>query len=262
MALFRTWSPRGALVAFGVPAAFVATAVAQGLPLAPAQATSAQATSALSTTTTAVARDFSVHRAAVLDARRIVHRAFTVNTDDPVAFLTIDDGVVKDHKALAYVRAHQVPITAFVSTWTVKDRADYFTQITQWGSIQNHSATHASFARRTTDLDHEICYSQRFLDRTFGVRPWMIRPPYGAGAENATVLRTAMKCGVREVVLWDAYVHEGTLSSTRPLAPGTVVLLHFSKNLVRDLRVAMAALDEAGLSPANLADYLPRPAAR
>ena len=258
-------TPRAALVALGVPAAFAGMWALLALPSAAQASTSTDTTTATilaapaAVTTT---RDFSVHRAAVLDARRIVDRAFVVDTEDPVAFITIDDGVVKDEHALALVRESQVPITAFVSTWTVKDRADYFTAITEWGSIQNHTATHANLTEDTTDLRHELCYSQKFFKRTFGERPWILRPPYGAGAEESDVLRTAMTCGMSDVVLWDALVQDGAVSSSRPIEAGSVLLLHFTDELHNDLRAALDAIEAAGLQPANLADYLPRPSTK
>jgi peptidoglycan/xylan/chitin deacetylase (PgdA/CDA1 family) len=127
--------------------------------------------------------------------------SFRMPTTDRVAFITIDDGVTKDARGLRYVEATRLPVTAFVSAWTVKDRARYFQRITRWGSVQNHSATHATLARSSTDLDHEICYTQRKLARDFGTRPWMLRPPYGAGSSRQEVQVTAASasssCGTR-----------------------------------------------------------------
>jgi peptidoglycan/xylan/chitin deacetylase (PgdA/CDA1 family) len=186
--------------------------------------------------------------------------SFNVASTDRVGFITIDDGVTKDMRGLRYVEDNRVPVTAFVSAWTVKDRARYFQRITRWGSVQNHSATHASMARSSTDLDHEICYTQRALARSFGAKPWMLRPPYGAGYSRQETQLTAARCGISDIVMWDAVVEDGRLTEVgNGLRPGAIVLLHFTPRLEKDLRAAVRALRKAGLAPADLADYLPPP---
>ena len=44
--------------------------------------------------------------------------------------------------------------------------------------------------------------------------------------------------------------------ATGELRPGSILLLHFGPDLARDLRAATRAIESAGLTPANLADYL------
>ena len=180
----------GVVVALGVPAAFVATAVALGL--ASTVTASGATTSASNPRSTApsmapnsAGRSGAGLRPAVASAQV----TFRISTSDPVAFITIDDGIVKDPDALAFVRSQHLPVTAFVTAWTMKDQGDYFRSITQWGSIQNHSATHASLTDPATDLDHETCYASREIARDTGARPWMYRPPYGAGYDRAEIGR-------------------------------------------------------------------------
>lgn len=187
--------------------------------------------------------------------------SYSVKTKDPVAFITIDDGVHRPDDALAYVRSQQLPITAFLTTWTVGSHADYFTDITEWGSVQNHTVNHASFDKSDTNLNTEICKAQRILRKDFGARPWMLRPPYGAGADRSDVKTTAAGCGVNQIVMWDASVNRGKVAKARgELRPGSIVLLHFRPELKSDLEAAVRAIRKAGLRPANLADYLTRPA--
>ncbi len=187
--------------------------------------------------------------------------SYSVKTKDPVAFITIDDGVHRPDDALAYVRSQQLPVTAFLTTWTVGSNAAYFTDITEWGSVQNHTVSHASFDKSDTSLSIEICKAQRILRKDFGSRPWMLRPPYGAGADRTDVKRTAQGCGINQIVMWDASVNRGKVAKARgELLPGSIVLLHFRPELKSDLEAAVRAIREAGLRPANLADYLTRPA--
>ncbi len=186
--------------------------------------------------------------------------SYRMPVNDRVVFITIDDGVKKDKAGLRYVERTKLPVTSFISAWAVKDSARYFTRISRWGSIQNHSATHASMARSSTDLEHEICYTQRALARDFGEKPWLMRPPYGAGSKRMEVQVTAARCGISDIVMWDAVVDSGQVSSANDrLRPGSIILLHFTPSLEKDLKAAVRAARKAGLTPASLADYLPRP---
>jgi peptidoglycan/xylan/chitin deacetylase (PgdA/CDA1 family) len=256
MAVFRA---RAVAVAAGVPATFALLAglLTVASPITVATAAEPQALTA-DVTAGVRAAPWSVTRGLVQSARPPMSVSFTVLSADQVAFITIDDGVTKDMRGLRFVEANKLPVTAFVSAWTVKDRARYFERITRWGSVQNHSATHASLARSSTDLDHEICYTQRALAKSFGTKPWMLRPPYGAGYDRMETQITAARCGISEFVMWDAVVEDGRLTEVgNGLRPGAIVLLHFTPRLEKDLKVAVKAMRAAGLTPADLADYLP-----
>lgn len=182
-----------------------------------------------------------------------------VTTTDKVIFLTVDDGMEQDPAALRLVRERQVPITAFLTQWTVPGHEDYFRAMTRYGSIQNHSMTHRSFAKPETNLRWEICETQHRYRQAFGYRPWLLRPPYGEGAERSDVLSTAASCGIESVVLWDVVVSQGGAHIewwSEGLRPGDIVLLHFTGDLGDSLATILAMADEAGLTPASLADYL------
>lgn len=238
-------------VALGVPMTFAAVAVVL------AMSTPHPAARADERTVRLV--PFSVTLADPRTDHRPVPVTYRVSTTDRVAFITIDDGVHKPDDALAFVEARALPVTAFLTSWTVKDRAEYFRRLTAWGSIQNHSASHASLAAGDTDLFHEICYAQRALDRDFGSMPWMMRPPYGEGSDLFGAHVLARRCGVQEFVMWDASISNGHLRlATGRLNPGSILLLHFGPDLADDLRVATRAIEAANLRPASLADYLSR----
>ena len=258
MAVFRA---RALAVAAGVPAAFAVLAGLLTVATPITSATAAEGAAApAAVPADASAAEFSVTRDLVRSSRPPMNVTFRTTTADPVVFITIDDGVTKDRRGLAYVEKTQLPVTAFLSAWTIKDRARYFERITAWGSVQNHSATHASLARSSTDLDHEICYTQRALTRDFGTPPWMMRPPYGAGYDRQLAQVTAARCGITEFVMWDAVVDKGRLTQAgKGLRPGSIILLHFTRNLEKDLKAAVRAARKAGLTPANLDDYLPAP---
>lgn len=184
---------------------------------------------------------------------------YRVETREPVVFITVDDGIYKDLDARRLIEKRQIPVTSFVTAWTVKDRARYFERVSSQGSIQNHSATHSSFSLLSTDLDHELCYTQRKLRRDFGSTPWMMRPPYGAGADSPRVRAVARRCGIERIVMWDTVIDNGVASyRDGRLRPGSIMLLHFGPDLEQDLRTALRIARKAGLRPADLAAYLPR----
>ena len=185
---------------------------------------------------------------------------YRVATKDPVAFITIDDGIVKSIAARDYIEKNQIPITTFITTAQIKDRAAYFERVSRWGSIQNHTTTHQSFASPRTNVKQQLCGAQKTITSTFGTKPWMMRPPYGAAADTKRVRLAADACSIRDIVMWDAYVWFGRVAfKDGELKPGSIILLHFTSSLPEDLRIAMRLMKRAGLTPANLADYLQAP---
>lgn len=188
---------------------------------------------------------------------------YRVDTKDPVVFITIDDGIITSGSALAYVEQRRIPITSFLTSAQVtKAKARYFKRISRWGSVQNHTTTHASLATSDAGLiRRQVCPVQGDFKRTFGERPWMLRPPYGAGPSGWTLHSVVKGCGIADIVMWDTVVDQGRLSSRYGdgLQPGSVILLHYTSNLETDLKVAVRAARARGLRPANLADYLTTP---
>lgn len=191
---------------------------------------------------------------------------YRVNTEDPVVFITIDDGIVTSQSGLDYVRKHRIPITSFLTSSQVTDtKVRYFERISQWGSVQNHTTTHASLATSDAGLiKSQVCPVQVDFRRTFGAKPWMLRPPYGAGPDGHALHEVARQCHITDIVMWDTVVEQGRISYRYGdgLKPGSVILLHYSANLAVDLKVAVSAARARGLHPANLADYLTAPPKR
>lgn len=191
---------------------------------------------------------------------------YQVKAKDNVVFITIDDGIVTPAEALAYVEKHEIPITSFLTASEVtKSKAKYFARISQWGSIQNHTTAHASLNTSDSSLiHHQVCPVQTAYRKEFGTKPWMLRPPYGAGPHNMTMQSVVNECGINHIVMWDAVVDKGQLTTWNGgrLVPGSVILLHYTANLAWDLKVAVSAARAQGYRPANLADYLAPPKGR
>ena len=209
----------------------------------------------------ALATAFALAPAASAQALPVTYR---VDTKDPVVFITIDDGIVTSSAGLVYVEKHRIPITSFLTSSQVTDsKVRYFERISRWGSVQNHTTAHASLATSDAALiKSQVCPAQVDFRRTFGTKPWMLRPPYGAGPEGHVLHDVVRRCHISDIVMWDTVVEQGRISYRYGdgLNPGSVILLHYSANLATDLKVAVTAARARGLKPANLADYLTPPA--
>ena len=217
----------------------------------------------LVTVALAIAATLTIAPLASAQAMPVTYR---VDTKDPVVFITIDDGIVTSQAGLDYVEKHRIPITSFLTSSQVTDsKVHYFERISRWGSVQNHTTTHASLATSDEGLiKSQVCPVQVDFRRTFGIKPWMLRPPYGAGPDGHTLHQVVRRCHITDIVMWDTVVEQGRISYRYGdgLKPGSVILLHYSANLAADLKVAVSAARARGLRPANFADYLTAPVKR
>ena len=188
---------------------------------------------------------------------------YSVKTEDPVFFITVDDGFFDEapaQKALEVIQDNQIPVTTFLTESVLSESTnDYFTDVTSYGgSIQNHTVKHGSFAVPETDVKWEICTAQEALEKRFGSRPWMLRPPYGAAANEPHVATAAEHCGVNRIVMWNVLVDENEVQYVAaPLKPGDIVLFHWNDPyLAEGLEQVLKLGREQGLTPAPLEDYL------
>ncbi|WP_432134966.1 MULTISPECIES: polysaccharide deacetylase family protein [unclassified Streptomyces] len=189
----------------------------------------------------------------------------TVPTKDKVVFLTIDDGAEKDPAFLRMMRELDVPYTAFLSDYLVKEDYGYFKKMQRAGiTLNNHTLHHPylpalSYARQK----REICGMQDVIEKHYGKRPLLFRPPYGN--YNQDTLRAAKSCGVKYAPLWDEEVfvdHWEYREWDRDLHPGDIVLTHFRgrndwKGTMPDMvRRFLDMVTAKGYAVARLEDYL------
>ncbi|MEU8523681.1 polysaccharide deacetylase family protein [Streptomyces sp. NBC_01216] len=183
-----------------------------------------------------------------------------VDTEDPVVFITIDDGWYHDPAAAAILLERHVPASLFVLPGAYSYDSGYFRALLDHGPsrVENHTVNHPDL----TTLDAagqkaEICGARdRHLAR-FGDGPRLLRPPYGT--YDAATRTAARACGAKALVTW---THDLTTWGEQPpptprLEAGDIVLLHFTESLAADLTRTLAAADAAGLKPAPLRDHLP-----
>ncbi|WP_432983860.1 polysaccharide deacetylase family protein [Dactylosporangium sp. CA-233914] len=182
-----------------------------------------------------------------------------IPTDQPVAFLTIDDGWVKRPEALELLRESGVKVTLFLTINAIKDNPGYFKQLQAAGAdIEAHTITHPNLKGKSYDFQkREICGSADQLGTMYGHRPKLFRPPFGD--KDATTMKVARDCGLQAGFFWKETVDKGTVryQEGHGVQKGDIILMHFRDRFVDDFIASLQAIAAAGLTPALLIDYLP-----
>jgi peptidoglycan/xylan/chitin deacetylase (PgdA/CDA1 family) len=175
-----------------------------------------------------------------------------------VAFITIDDGWLKDPGVVTMLRAAHIPFTMFLTTDAIKSDPGYFRTLQGLGGvIEDHTVTHPKLSTESyAQQVHEICANRATLTSLYGRAPVIMRAPYGLADDDTR--RAAASCGIRSNVFWDEYAITGTVTWQRPggIHPGDMVLMHFDKYLRANLLAALIAFHKAGITPALLENYL------
>jgi peptidoglycan/xylan/chitin deacetylase (PgdA/CDA1 family) len=179
-----------------------------------------------------------------------------VETTDPVVFLTIDDGWTREPEALAAFEEAGVPATLFVLDAPIIEDAEFFRSMPDT-LVEGHTQTHVDLTTVSYEQQRaEICGNADTIERTFGRRPVLFRPPYGE--HNEATLRAAADCGMDAVVLWEQSLNGDVVSyrSETRFRPGDIILMHFRPDFVDELHTAMRHAEGAGLEFALLEDYI------
>ncbi|MFE2036430.1 polysaccharide deacetylase family protein [Streptomyces scopuliridis] len=182
-----------------------------------------------------------------------------------VVFLTMDDGSEKDPELLRMMSELKIPYTAFLSDYVINDNYDYFKQMRDRGvAIQNHTLNHPYMPGLSyEEQKREICGQQDLLEKNYGKRPTLFRPPYGN--YNADTLRAAKECGIKAAPIWasEAYPdHMEWREWDRDMHPGDIILTHFRgrdewKGTMPDMiRHVMKVVTDKGYAVGRLEDYV------
>ncbi|MFG3152881.1 polysaccharide deacetylase family protein [Streptomyces sp. NPDC048219] len=189
----------------------------------------------------------------------------TVPTEERVLFLTIDDGAEKDPAFLRMMSELQIPYTVFLTDDEIKDDYAYFEEMQARGvTLNSHTLSHPylpglSYAQQK----HEICGMQEVIEKRYGKRPELFRPPFGN--YNQDTLRAAKSCGIRYAPIWneEVYVdHWEYREWDRDLHPGDIVLTHFrgrndwDGTMTDMVRRFLNRVTAEGYAVARLEDYL------
>ncbi|UYQ63844.1 polysaccharide deacetylase family protein [Streptomyces peucetius] len=189
----------------------------------------------------------------------------TVPTKEKIVFLTIDDGAEKDPELLRMMSELQIPYSAFLSDYVINDDYGYFEKMRDRGvALHNHTLNHPYLPGLSySEQKREICGQQDKLEKRYGTRPRLMRPPYGN--YNKDTLRVAAKCGIEAVPLWAAEAfpdHMEWREWDRDLHPGDIILTHFRgkeewKGSMPDMiRRVMKTVTAKGYAVARLEDYV------
>jgi len=182
-----------------------------------------------------------------------------LRTDQPVVFITIDDGWTRDARAARLIKDLNLPVTLFLIDAAVREDPAYFRGLHDAGAtIEDHTLTHPDLRRLgQSRQEYELCGAADSFAARFGRRPTLMRPPYGS--YDWATQRAAAACGLKAVVMWDVEVKAGRISfadARSHLEPGDVVLLHFRPELYNDLQVLLSQVRSDRLTVARLEDYL------
>ncbi|MGW7412902.1 polysaccharide deacetylase family protein [Streptomyces sp. NPDC054863] len=189
----------------------------------------------------------------------------TVPVKDRVVFLTIDDGAEKDPELIRMMAELKIPYSAFLSDYLVKEDYAYFKKMQRKGvALHNHTLNHRYLPGLSYDgQKREICGQQSNIEKRYGKRPPLFRPPYGN--YNKDTLLAAKTCGVKAVPLWAAEAFPDRMEWRewdKDLHPGDIVLTHFRgrgdwKGSMPDMiRRVMKTITAKGYAVAKLEDYV------
>jgi peptidoglycan-N-acetylglucosamine deacetylase len=182
------------------------------------------------------------------------------HTEDPVVFLTIDDGAFKDPSVVQIIKDNNLKVSVFLAKAFINDDPDFFKQLIDLGAlVENHSISHDLNMVNTMSYQeqvNDICGMADYEEQVFGRRPIFFRPP--GGAYSDTMLQAAGACGMRAVVTWIAKANGGSMQYQigDHLRPGDIVLMHFRPEFARDMQAFLDAQNAAGLHTELLEDWI------
>ncbi|MGA5709697.1 polysaccharide deacetylase family protein [Streptomyces cellulosae] len=188
-----------------------------------------------------------------------------VTTDDPVVFLTYDDGAERDPRFIDLVRERGLPVSMFLTDSVIGPGYGHFARLRAVGAnLQNHTLDHPALPGLPLAAQRaQICGQQRKLAARFGVRARLFRPPYGR--HDTATLRAAAECGIAAVVLWRVTLEpDGHLTYThgpRHLRPGDIVSVPSGEapplSLAERTTRLLTELEGRDLRVGRLEEYLP-----
>ncbi|MGA5519568.1 polysaccharide deacetylase family protein [Streptomyces pseudogriseolus] len=189
-----------------------------------------------------------------------------VTTDEPVVFLTYDDGAERDPRFIDLVRERGLPVGMFLTDSVTGPGYGHFARLRAVGAtLQNHTLDHPALPGLPLAAQRaQICGQQRKLAARFGVRPRLFRPPYGR--YDTATLRAAAECGIAAVVLWRVTLEpDGHLTyhhGPHHLIPGDIIAVPSGEapplSLAERTTRLLGELEERGLRVGRLEDHVGR----
>ncbi|MFI5858810.1 polysaccharide deacetylase family protein [Streptomyces parvulus] len=189
----------------------------------------------------------------------------TIPTKEKIVFLTIDDGAEKDRGFLTMMSELKIPYTVFLTDEEIKDDYGYFKKMQGRGvTLNNHTLSHPYLPGLSyAEQKREICGMQDVMEKRYGKRPVLFRPPFGN--YDRDTLRAAKTCGIEYAPIWNEEVfvdHWEYREWDQDLHPGDIVLTHFRgredwDGTMTDMaRRFLDRITAEGYAVARLEDYL------
>lgn len=174
---------------------------------------------------------------------------------DRHVYITIDDGYFPDNRVIDVMRSEHLPITTFLIAEAAAEHLGFWKSfVSAGGQIQNHTYSHPDLTGLSQgNAEGQWARTNQAYRRWFGSAPVIGRPPYGA--VNHAVAVAAREAGLDTMIMWSA-LDDGSGIETwnsGPLAPGSIILLHWTPGLYSDLLAVLKAVSEHHLVPAFLA---------
>ncbi|MDX6760254.1 polysaccharide deacetylase family protein [Streptomyces sp. F8] len=186
---------------------------------------------------------------------------------EKIVFLTFDDGAEKDPEFLKMAADLQLPISMFLTDSVASSDYGHFEKLRDNGSastVNNHTLTHPNLRTLSFEAQKkEICGQQDKLEKRFGQRPPLFRPPFGN--YNDDTLRAASECGVSSILLWrvSMQINNFQYAQGSALQPGDIILAHFrgpselkGASEVQMTTRMLQRIQEQGYRIGRLEDYL------
>ncbi|MBF6054769.1 polysaccharide deacetylase family protein [Streptomyces eurocidicus] len=204
------------------------------------------------------------------DAPKVVKR---VPTQDKVVFVTFDDGAEKDPAFVRMAKDLKLPFSMFLTDDIARAGSgyDYFERLRgeagadgKRNGVHNHTLSHPNLRTLSPEAQRrEVCGQQEALEKRFGSRPPLFRPPYGN--YNDATLTAAGGCGVKAVVLWEAtmQINDMRYADGGKLRAGDIVLAHFrgpqelkGTSMTQHVTNMLRSIQRQGFTVARLEDYV------
>ncbi|MDQ7092179.1 polysaccharide deacetylase family protein [Desulfosporosinus sp. PR] len=180
---------------------------------------------------------------------------FPVN--QPVVYITMDDGWYPNQTVLKLMKQYHLPITTYLIEQAAENHPEFWHDFVKAGGhIEDHTfshpfLTHLSPADQISQISQPIAYFQQF-----GSSPDELRPPYGD--LNETVEQTAQEAGIKHIVMWNAEMKNSVLTtrSGQKLKAGDIVLLHWEPGVDQELVKLLTIIQKQNLGVADLTQAL------
>jgi peptidoglycan/xylan/chitin deacetylase (PgdA/CDA1 family) len=181
-----------------------------------------------------------------------------IDTTDPVIFLTIDDGMIRDPRVPAFLIENNIPATLFLNEGPVRSDPAYFARVASvGGSINSHTRSHPDLRKvSATTQRREICGMFEVITEMGITRGHLFRSP--CGVQNSTTQRVAAECGATAILHWRVALNDGMVQfqQGQKLQYGDIVLTHFREDLYDNLVALVRKAKEDGVVFAPLEAYI------